>query len=141
MRSFVKLLNFDFCASLGELLADCVSVILGNAFLNSLRSVVNNFLSFLQAQASDLTDNLNDSDLVAASALQHDVKLGLLFSSRSSASNRSSSNSNRSSSGSAELLFESLNELGELQNGECLNIFNQLNNFIRHDNTSTIFYS
>ena len=123
-----KLLYFDFCASLGQLLADCVRIVLGNAFLNSLRCVVNNFLRFLQAQAGDLADNLDDRDLVAASALQHDVKLGLLFSSRSSARNRSSSNSNRSSSGNAELLFESLNELGELQNGECLNIFNQLNN-------------
>ena len=103
-----KLLNLDLSASLGELRLHGLGVVLGNAFLDSLRSLVNDSLGFLQAQAGQLADNLDDLDLVGAGGLQDHVELGLLLSSGSSGSGRSSSNSNRSSSGNTELLLESL---------------------------------
>lgn len=79
-----KLLQFDLSASLGELRLKSLSVVLGNAFLNGLRSLVNHSLSFLQAQAGSFLNNLDNVDLVCASRLQNNVELGLLFSSRSS---------------------------------------------------------
>ena len=130
--SETKLLNLDLCASLGELRLERLSVVLGDAFLNSLRSLVNESLSFLQAEAGSFLDNLDDVDLVRASGLEDNVELGLLFSSRSSSSRSGNSDSSRSSSGNAELLFESLDELGELENGKSLYFFNKICNLLRH---------
>ena len=42
------------------------------------------------------------------------------------------SDSSRSSSGNAELLFERLDELGELENGKSLNFFNKICNLLRN---------
>ena len=65
-----NLFYFYFCASLCQLCLDSLSIILGYAFLNRLWSLVNNSLSFLQAQTCDLANNLDNVDLVSASGLQ-----------------------------------------------------------------------
>ena len=117
-----NLLEFHFRAGFFQLRLDSFGIVLGSAFLDSLRSAVDQFLCLFQAQASQFADNLDDRDLVRASFGQHNVKLGLLFSSGSASSSRSGSNGNRSSGGNAELLFESLNELGQLQDGQGLDI-------------------
>ena len=85
VRKQVKLLDLDLCASFLELGGDLFGFVLGDAFLEVLRSAVDEFLGFLQAQAGQSTDDLDDSDLVGASGLQNDVELGLLFLSSSSA--------------------------------------------------------
>ena len=121
----VELLEGDSSASLFELGFDFLSLVLGNAFLDSLRSVLDNFLGFLEAETGDLADNLDDSYLVVAEALEDDVELGLLLSS-SSASSRSSSNGNRSSSGHAKGLLDVLHELGSLEQGHLLQSLNDL---------------
>ena len=82
----VELLEGNSSASLFELGLDFLSLVLGNAFLDSLRSILDNFLGFLEAETGDLADNLDDSDLVVAEALEDDVELGLLLSSSSASS-------------------------------------------------------
>ena len=83
-----KLLEFDLSACLFELSLESLSVVLRDAFLDSLGSAVNNSLSFLQTKTGSLTDSLDDSDLVAAGSLQDNVELGLLFLSSACISNR-----------------------------------------------------
>ena len=65
-------------------------------------------------------------DLVGAGGLQHDVELGLLFLSSSSAGSGSSNSSG--SGGNAELVFQSMNQLSQLQNGKGLNFFDHSSN-------------
>ena len=60
------LLQLNLSASSLELLLDLVSLSLRSSLLDGLRSGVNLLLSFLQAQAGDLADNLDDGDLVVA---------------------------------------------------------------------------
>ena len=58
----VELLEGDSSASLFELGLDFLSLVLGNAFLDSLRSVLDNFLGFLEAcllYTSDAADELD----------------------------------------------------------------------------------
>lgn len=131
----VELLEGDSSASLFELGFDFLSLVLGNAFLDSLRSVLDNFLGFLEAETGDLADNLDDGDLVVAEALEDDVELGLLLSSASLGS-RSSSNSHGSSGGNAEDFLELLDELGELQGGHFLQSFDDLFTSNGHGNGS-----
>ena len=83
MRS--KLLHFDLCASFLQLGGQLLCVFLGDAFLQSLGSVVDQLLGFLQAQAGSSADNLDDVQLGSASGLQDDVELGLFFNFSSSA--------------------------------------------------------
>ena len=70
----VNLLDLDLCASFLEFGSDLLGLVLGDAFLEVLRSAIDEFLGFLQAQAGQSTDDLDDSDLVGASGLQHDVE-------------------------------------------------------------------
>ena len=86
VRKQVKLLDLDLCASFLELGSDLLGLVLGDAFLEVLRSAIDEFLGFLQAQAGQSTDNLDDSDLVVAEAREVDVELGLLLSSSSASS-------------------------------------------------------
>ena len=93
MRSFCrygegKLLDFDLGASFLEFGSDLLGLVLGDSFLEGLGSAVDHFLGFLQAQAGQGTDDLDDSDLVGASGLQDDVELGLLFLSSGSTGSR-----------------------------------------------------
>ena len=63
-----------------QLLLDIFSFFLGNAFLQNLRSAVYNFLSFLQAQTGNFTNNLDNLNLVRANLGQFYVELGLFLS-------------------------------------------------------------
>ena len=74
-----KLLNFNFCASCLELLSDLLCLFLSNCFLDGLGSCLNKILSILKAKAGDLTSNLDYCELVSASGLKYNVKLGLLL--------------------------------------------------------------
>ena len=57
------LLELDLGAGFFQLLLDLFGVVLAGAFLDGLRSAVHQILGFLQAEAGDLTDNLDDVDL------------------------------------------------------------------------------
>src|SRR5271157_719292 len=59
-------LDFDFRARFFELLLDGRGFVLGNAFLHGLWRAINQVLGFLQAQAGDFPNSLDDVYLVAA---------------------------------------------------------------------------
>ena len=109
---------------------DLLGIFLGNGFLQGLRAVVDDLLGFLQAQAGQSTDDLDDSDLVRAAFLQDDVELGLLFSGLSSTGSGSSNSG--SGSGDTEGLFKSMDKLRQLEDGQTLNFFDQGSDFLRH---------
>src|SRR5690606_9601418 len=75
------LLEFDLGASFFQLLLRVFGGRLVRAFLDGLRSAVDQVLGFLQAQAGDFAHSLDDVDLVGADFGQNDRELGLLFSS------------------------------------------------------------
>ena len=112
-----ELFHLYFCTCSFELLLNSLSILLGYLLLNSLGSAVYESLCFLQAKTGDLANSLDDSNLVAANALQDNVKLSLL--SLGSSSLNRTCNSNSSSSGYAKLVLYSVNQLGELENGEA----------------------
>src|SRR5690606_21367008 len=86
-------------------------------FLGGLRRAFDEVLGFLEAQAGDGADFLDDGDLVAASIGQDNVELGLfLGGSSSGASGGSSGHGHGSSGGNAPLLFEVLDETGDFEN-------------------------
>ena len=67
-----ELLQSDSCALSLELSLDLISLCLADSFLEDLRSGLDCFLRFLQAKAGDLTDDLDDLDLVRADVSQLD---------------------------------------------------------------------
>ncbi len=73
-----ELFHLYFCTCSFELLLNSLSILLGYLLLNSLGSAVYESLCFLQAKTGDLTNSLDNGDLVAANALQDNVKLSLL---------------------------------------------------------------
>ena len=119
----------DLCGSAGflEVVDDLLGIFLGNSFLQGLRAVVDDLLGFLQAQAGQSTDDLDDSDLVRAAFLQDDVELGLLFSGLSSTGSGSSNSG--SGGGDTEGLFQSMDKLRQLEDGQALNFFDQSSDF------------
>ena len=74
-----RLLQSDGCADFFQLGLDLVCFCLGGAFLQSLGSVVYQVLGFLQAQAGDLSDDLDDLDLFRTDCFEYDVEFVLLF--------------------------------------------------------------
>ena len=73
MRKEGKLLQLDLGASLFQLLLQLLGLVLGHAFLDGLGSGLNDSLGVSQAQAGDLTDGLDDLDLLVAEAGQNSV--------------------------------------------------------------------
>src|SRR5215831_10262974 len=76
-------LHFHRRALLFQLGFDRRGLVLRHAALDRARRAVDEVLGFLQAQAGDLADHLDDLDLLAAGVLEQDVELGLLFHVRS----------------------------------------------------------
>ena len=81
------LLQLNLSASSLELLLDLVSLSLRSSLLDGLRSGVNLLLSFLQAQAGDLANSLDNVDLGRASVNQNYVEVGLSVSSSCAVAN------------------------------------------------------
>ena len=69
--------------------------------------------------------------LFAPTFLQDDVELGLLLSGLSSSAAAGAANSG-SGSGDTEGLFESMDKLRQLEDGQTLNFFDQGSDFLRH---------
>ena len=117
MKSPSRLLEFDLRAGGFELLLDLLGFGLGDVFLDGLRSAFDEVLGFLEAQASDGADFLDDADLVRAGFLEDDGELGLRFSSGSSGGSASGgSGGDGSGGGNAPLAFEIFDEGGEVEN-------------------------
>ena len=110
----MKLLNFNFCACSLELLSDLLCLFLSNCFLDGLGSRLNEVLSVLKTKAGDLTSNLDNCELVSASGLKYNVKLGLLLSCGSCCCSTGSCCYCNGSCGYAEFLLKSLYEICEL---------------------------
>src|SRR5205085_601587 len=72
-----RLGDADLRADFFELLLDGLGLFLGHAFLDRLGRALDEILGFLQAQAGDFADDLDDLDLVAAGFRQRDVEFGL----------------------------------------------------------------
>ena len=77
--SKAALLQLDGGARFDELLLHLFGLRLGHAFLHGLRRGLDEVLGFLQAEARQLANDLDDVDLVGAGAREDDGELGLLF--------------------------------------------------------------
>ena len=130
LMSESNLFDLAGCANLFESSSDFLCVFLGDAFLDSLGGVVDDFLGFLEAEAGLLADDLDDLDLLGADVLQDDVELGLLFRCFCGGGGACNCDCGRRC-GNAKLLFERLHELSKLENGHRFDISNQL--FLIHD--------
>ena len=75
----LKLLKSNFSALSLKFCLDVVSLFLGSASLNNLRSTVNNVLSLFQTKTCYFTNNLDNFNLVRANLCQLNVELSLLF--------------------------------------------------------------
>ena len=95
-----------------------LGILLGDALLQSLRSALDESLGLGQTQAGDLADSLDDLDLGSSVETgEDDVELGLLLGSGGSSAGSGSSDSS-GSGGNAELFFQSVDQLRQLQNGK-----------------------
>src|SRR5688500_3853538 len=111
-------LHLDDCALLLELGLERGRLVLRDASLDRLRCAVNQVLRFLQAETRDLTDDLDDLDLLRAGFLEGDGELRLLLDrrgGRSGAATTSSTANRGGRDGHVELALESLDQLGELE--------------------------
>ena len=123
----LKLLQLSLSAGFLQIGNQLLGIFLGDSFLQGLGSVVNQILGFLQAQAGSGADNLDDVQLGSASGLQDDVELGLLF--NLSSSGNSGAGNSSGSGGNAENFLQSVNQLGQLQNGQTLNFLYESSDF------------
>ena len=116
----VNLLQFYLCTGVLESLLQSLGVSLGQTFLQSAGSTVNEILSLLQTQATSLLHCLNDSELVSTGSLQNNVEAVLLLSSLSSCTASGGTGySNSCSSGlNSVLLFEDSSEFIYFLNGK-----------------------
>ena len=60
------LFNFNFCTCFFELSFKCISFVFAHTFLDSLRSCINEFLSFLQAEACEFLHEFHNTQLGGA---------------------------------------------------------------------------
>src|SRR5882672_4050918 len=77
--SKLRLLELNLGAGLLELGLDLLGLVLVDAFLDSLGRAFDEVLGFLESEAGDGADFLDDFDLLFAGGNQHDRELGLLF--------------------------------------------------------------
>src|SRR3954447_17375185 len=108
-----------------------------------LRRAVDEVLGLLQAQAGQLTDDLDDLDLLVTGTVEDDVELVLLrrlLSPRSAAARGGRrSNSDRSRGGDAEGLLELLHELRQLDQRHLLERIEQVvGSDLRHSGSSLV---
>ena len=103
------LLQLDLAADFLDLLLQSLGILLGQTLLHGGGSALDGSLGLGQTQTHDLTDDLDDLDLLSGiEAGQNDVEVGLLLSSGSSSAG---SRSSHGSGGNAELLLQSVNQL------------------------------
>ena len=86
-------------------------------------------LASARPRPDDLADDLDDLDLLSGVETGQDhVELGLLLGSGSSSAG---SGSGHGGGGHAELFLQSVDQLGQLQNGQALDFFDHSSNLSR----------
>ena len=90
-----KLLEFDLGADFFDLLLHLFGFSLGDAGLDGLRSSLDEVLGFLEAEAGQFADDLDDLDLVRADVGEDNVEFGLGFSGRGGSGGASSGDGDR----------------------------------------------
>ena len=103
-RPEVKLLQFNLSTGSFQLSLDFFGFSLRSAFLNSLRSTVNQVFGFFLTQRGNAGDLLNNVIFVSAGFIEDNVEFGLFFSCGSSTAGSRSSNG--SSRRNAPLFFQ-----------------------------------
>src|ERR1700738_514099 len=129
-----RLLDFDFGAGFFELLLDSRRFVLINALFDGLGRAVYQVLGFLQTQAGDFANRLDDVDLVAAHIGENDGELRLFFR-RGRARRRSAATTSHHGGRSrrnAEGFFHFLYEIRRLQQRQPLDFIQDRIHF-RHD--------
>ena len=112
-----KLLDLSLGSCCFDLLFDLFSFFLGGAFLDGLRSALNESLGLGKPESWDCgTHFLDDADLIGSDFLQDDIKGGLLLNGSSGSGGASSGNSDWSGGANAPLLFKGLYEVSDLKN-------------------------
>src|SRR6478672_9812240 len=118
-RPAASLLHVDGCALLFQLGLDRGGLVLRDTGLHRLRRAIHQVLRFLQTQARQLADDLDDLDLLRAGFLEDDRELGLLLCRRRTATRTGTSRRRAAHRGGSdrdvELALESLDEVGELE--------------------------
>src|SRR5437762_683746 len=130
------LLDFDCCASFGELLFDVFGFVFRNAFFDRFRRAFDQVLGFLQSKAGNFANGFDDADLVAAYCSEDDSELGLFFS-RCCRGAACSGSCTRNRDGGcscadAESFFQALDELRSFEQRQSLDLFNNACDLIRH---------
>src|SRR3954468_9631472 len=124
-----RLLDFDFGADFLELLLDVVRLVLRDPFLDRLGSALDEVFRFFEAERGDLADDLDHVDLVGADFSERARELGLFFRRRRRAASRRAAareHRHRCRRAHAELRFERLHELRELEDADALDVFDDL---------------
>src|SRR6185437_8714470 len=107
--SNLRLLELNLGAGLLELGLELIGFVLVDAFLDRLRSAFDEVLGFLEAEAGDGADFLDDFDLLVASGGENHRELGLFFSgSGGSATTGGTGNRHGGGGGHAPLFFKEL---------------------------------
>ena len=75
-RSLGSGLDLHLGAGLLQLLLDLFGLFLGDAFLDGLGRALDDLLGLLEAEAGELTQRLDDADLLGAEVGEDDVELG-----------------------------------------------------------------
>ena len=121
------LLQLDLCASLFELGLDLFGFVLVDAFLDRLGRALDQILGFLEAEAGNGADFLDDLDLLVADGGKHHRELGLLFNRRrGSAATGGTGYRHGGGGGHAPLFFQQLGEFGSLEHGQAREVVNNL---------------
>ena len=84
-----NLLDGDGSANFFELSLSSFSFFFWQTFFDHLRSVVYNFLSFLEAETGEFTNDLDDFDLLIANGGEFYIEFGLFFFSSDASSSTS----------------------------------------------------
>ena len=113
-RPEVKLLQFNLSTGSFQLSLDFFGFSLRSAFLNSLRSTVNQVFGFFQTQRGNAADFLNNVNFVSAGFNEDNVEFGLFFSCGSSTAGSRSSNG--SSRRNAPLFFQHFRQVSSCHN-------------------------
>ena len=77
--SLRKLLELGFGTGFFEFLLHLLGSLFCNGFLDLAGSAVDEVLRLFESETGDLSDDLDDRDLVGTDALEVDVELGLLM--------------------------------------------------------------